>query len=202
MRHLGSVHGQRQGVQWAGHRQRLKATVQRIGQIRQLIEQAVRLINQPLALGGVGIHSRGRHRQMRGPFVFDPKSQHGDASRVPDQLQHKQGQQPTSHDADIVGGACLATSIIGGMTTPSTQGNPPATDAAAHTFIAKWRGVTASELSTAQSFVSDLCDLLGVPRPHATPEQDYMFERPITFAHGDGSTSPGRVDCYKRGHFV
>jgi hypothetical protein len=88
------------------------------------------------------------------------------------------------------------------MTTQSTPGNSPATDAAAHAFIAKWRGVTASELSTAQSFVSDLCDLLGVPRPHATPEQDYMFERPITFAHGDGSTSPGRVDCYKRGHFV
>ena len=29
-----------------------------------------------------------------------------------------------------------------------------------------------------------------------------MFERPITFQHGDGSTSPGRVDCYRRGHFV
>lgn len=75
-------------------------------------------------------------------------------------------------------------------------------NAAAHAFIAKWRGVTASELATAQSFVIDLCDLLGLPRPHATPEQDYMFERPITFAHGDGSTSPGRVDCYRRGHFV
>jgi hypothetical protein len=75
------------------------------------------------------------------------------------------------------------------MTTQSTPGNPPATDAAAHAFIAKWRGVAASELSTAQSFVSDLCDLLGMPRPHATPEQDYMFERPITFAHGDGDGS-------------
>ena len=29
-----------------------------------------------------------------------------------------------------------------------------------------------------------------------------MFERPITFQHGDGSTSPRRVDCYRRGHFV
>ena len=29
-----------------------------------------------------------------------------------------------------------------------------------------------------------------------------MFERPITFRHGDGSTSPGRVDCYRRGAFV
>ena len=35
-----------------------------------------------------------------------------------------------------------------------------------------------------------------------TPEQDYMFERPIPFAHGDGSTSSGRIDCYRRGHFV
>lgn len=69
-------------------------------------------------------------------------------------------------------------------------------------FIARWRGITASELSTSQSFVIELCDLLGVPRPHPTPEQDYMFERPITFRHGDGSTSAGRVDCYRRGHFV
>ena len=29
-----------------------------------------------------------------------------------------------------------------------------------------------------------------------------MFERPITFAHGDGSSSAGRIDCYKHGHFV
>lgn len=29
-----------------------------------------------------------------------------------------------------------------------------------------------------------------------------MFERPITFRHGDGSSSAGRIDCYRRGHFV
>lgn len=69
-------------------------------------------------------------------------------------------------------------------------------------FIAKWHGVTASELSTSQSFLIDLCELLGVPRPHPTPEQDYMFERPITFVHGDGSTSAGRIDLYRRGAFV
>ena len=78
------------------------------------------------------------------------------------------------------------------MTTP--------TDASA--FIARWQGVTASELSTSQSFVIGLCELLGVPRPHATPEQDYMFERPVTFQHGDGSTSAGRIDCYRRGAFI
>lgn len=69
-------------------------------------------------------------------------------------------------------------------------------------FIERWQGIKASELSTSQSFVIDLCELLGVSKPHATPEQDYMFERPVTFTHGDGSTSAGRIDCYRRGHFV
>jgi len=69
-------------------------------------------------------------------------------------------------------------------------------------FIAKWSGMTASELSTAQSFAMDLCRLLGVETPHADAAQQYMFERPITFAHGDGGSSAGRIDLYKRGCFV
>ncbi len=69
-------------------------------------------------------------------------------------------------------------------------------------FIDRWQGVTASEISISQTFVIELCDLLGVPRPHATPGQDYMFERPVTFRHGDGSTSPGRIDCYRHGSFI
>jgi hypothetical protein len=32
----------------------------------------------------------------------------------------------------------------------------------ARAFIGRWKGVTASELSTAQSFVIQLCELLGV----------------------------------------
>ncbi|MDH5829562.1 class I SAM-dependent DNA methyltransferase [Luteimonas sp. M1R5S18] len=75
-------------------------------------------------------------------------------------------------------------------------------DAGAGDFIARWQGVAASELSTSQSFLIDLCRLLGVDAPHPTPEQDYMFERPISFAHGDGSTSAGRIDLYRRGAFV
>ena len=79
------------------------------------------------------------------------------------------------------------------------------TDAAAQAadaFIAKWKGTAASELATSQSFLIELCELLGVERPHATAEQDYMFERPLTFHHADGSKSPGRVDLYRRGAFV
>ena len=89
-----------------------------------------------------------------------------------------------------------------GATHNTTAFGTPEANAAAISFIAKWQGVQASELSAAQSFTNDLCDLLGQPHPHPTPEQSYMFERPITFQHGDGTTSSGRVDCYKRGHFV
>jgi hypothetical protein len=90
-----------------------------------------------------------------------------------------------------------------GTPAPAASAVTAAADTeAAQAFIQRWQGVTASELSTSQSFVIQLCELLGVEAPHPTPEQSYMFERPITFAHGDGSTSAGRVDCYKRGHFV
>lgn len=82
------------------------------------------------------------------------------------------------------------------------MGNGTVDQAAADSFIAKWTGVTASELSTSQSFLIDLCHLLGVETPHPTPEQAYMFERPITFQNGDGSTRPGRIDLYRKGAFV
>jgi hypothetical protein len=89
-------------------------------------------------------------------------------------------------------------------TPPPTLGgtaNDTPADTAAQAFITRWRGSTASELSTAQSFVIDLCALLGVDKPHPTPAQDYMFERPVTFRHGDGSSSAGRIDCYRQGAF-
>ncbi|MFZ5578233.1 MAG: class I SAM-dependent DNA methyltransferase [Pseudomonadota bacterium] len=88
------------------------------------------------------------------------------------------------------------------MTASTTAAAPHPDDARAAAFIVRWSGVAASELSTAQSFVRELCALLDVPLPHPTPEQDYMFERPVTFRHGDGSSSPGRIDCYRRGCFV
>lgn len=73
---------------------------------------------------------------------------------------------------------------------------------AAEAFIARWQGVAASELATAQSFCLALTELLGVERPHLSPEQHYEFERPVTFQHGDGSTSSGRIDLYRRGCFI
>ena len=83
-----------------------------------------------------------------------------------------------------------------------TQPPRPIDTEATQAFITRWSGSTASELATAQSFVIELCALLGAAPPHATAAQDYMFERPVTFQHGKGSTSTGRIDCYRRGHFV
>ena len=100
----------------------------------------------------------------------------------------------------MVAGGPLA--IMPSMSHPPA---PAATEAqadtpAAQAFITRWQGVQASELATAQSFVIELCALLGVAPPSHEPH--YQFERPISFQHGDGSSSPGRIDCYRRGAFV
>ena len=56
-----------------------------------------------------------------------------------------------------------------------------ASDHAAERFIVKSNGIGVSELSTAQSFLIDLCHLLCVETPHPTPEQSYMlFKQPDT----------------------
>lgn len=79
------------------------------------------------------------------------------------------------------------------MTDPATQ--------PADAFIAKWKGIAASELSISQSYLIDLYELLDVPRPHPTAEQKYMFERQLTSRHADGSGSAGCIDLYWRGTY-
>jgi hypothetical protein len=75
-----------------------------------------------------------------------------------------------------------------------------------HAFITKWQGAGGSERANYQLFISDLCELLDVERPQParedTRDNAYVFERRVTFSHGDGSTSAGYIDCYRRGHFV
>jgi len=74
------------------------------------------------------------------------------------------------------------------------------------TFITRWAASGAAERANCQPFLSELCDLLGVPRPDpATAEEHenaYVFERRVVFHQGDGSSSDGRIDLYKRGCFV
>lgn len=73
-------------------------------------------------------------------------------------------------------------------------------------FIQRWEASGAAERANYQLFLSELCDLLNVTRPEPTRPDDrdnaYVFERSVTFRHGDGSTSNGRIDLYKKGHFV
>ena len=74
------------------------------------------------------------------------------------------------------------------------------------TFLARWRGAGGSERANYQLFIADLCTLLEVdpPQPAGEDTRDnaYVFERRVVFHHGDGSTSNGFIDCYKRGSFI
>ncbi len=77
---------------------------------------------------------------------------------------------------------------------------------AVEAFIARWRGSGGGERGNYQLFLDGLADLLGVdrPQPHAADARDdaYVFERRVTFRHGDGSESHGFIDLYRRGCFV
>ncbi len=73
-------------------------------------------------------------------------------------------------------------------------------------FITRWQSATGSELANAQLFVTELCELLSLPRPNPATgiaDQDsYVFERRAQHTHGDGAESERRIDCYKRGSFI
>ncbi len=73
-------------------------------------------------------------------------------------------------------------------------------------LIASGAASGGSELANYQLFVIGLCEALGLDRPNMASEQNdlnhYVFERTVAFKHPDGSTSAGRIDCYKRGCFV
>jgi SAM-dependent methyltransferase len=74
-------------------------------------------------------------------------------------------------------------------------------------FISRWSKAEAAERANYQLFLSELCDLLAVPRPEPaggdTTQNAYVFERAVTFHHrGTTRTSTGRIDLYKRGSFV
>ena len=73
-------------------------------------------------------------------------------------------------------------------------------------FITRWSLASGSERANCQLFVTELCAALDLPQPDParddTRDNAYVFERRVTFAHGDGSQSAGYIDCYRRGTFV
>lgn len=73
------------------------------------------------------------------------------------------------------------------------------------TFVEKWEPSAAAEHSNSQSFLNDLCDVLGVQRPKPAtgdPAKDsYVFEKPVLLTNEENA-SVGHVDLFKEGHFI
>jgi len=73
-------------------------------------------------------------------------------------------------------------------------------------FIERWAQSGGAERANYQLFLAELCEVLDVPRPEPTVEDDsqnaYVFERGVQFDNLDGTYSTGRIDLYKRGCFV
>ena len=74
------------------------------------------------------------------------------------------------------------------------------------TFTAKWSASGAAERANKDTFLLDLCDLLGVPRPDPAtgdPECDrYTFERDALIVDEGEKRSIGKMDLYKEASFV
>ncbi|WP_076072950.1 class I SAM-dependent DNA methyltransferase [Sphingomonas montana] len=79
-------------------------------------------------------------------------------------------------------------------------------DTEVEAFIAQWRDTGGSELANTQSFINGLCRLIGVAAPDGSrtddAHNDYVFERRVFQDNGDGTSSFGRIDAYRRGAFI
>ncbi len=74
-------------------------------------------------------------------------------------------------------------------------------------FVHRWEGQEGgAERANYAMFLSELCDIIGVPRPDpaqaTTAENGYVFERAVKLIGPDDIASNGRIDLYKRGCFV
>ncbi len=75
-----------------------------------------------------------------------------------------------------------------------------------HSFIDRWSGAQRAERANYQLFLTELCEVLDLPRPEpAGPDSTrnaYVFERAVALHHRDGSVTTGRIDLYKRACFA
>ena len=74
-------------------------------------------------------------------------------------------------------------------------------------FIARWTSREGgAERANYQMFLSELCDVIGVPRPEPAGTErahnDYVFERAVRRRESDDVASSRRIDLYKRGCFI
>ncbi|MCA3739018.1 MAG: class I SAM-dependent DNA methyltransferase [Phenylobacterium sp.] len=77
---------------------------------------------------------------------------------------------------------------------------------AVEAFIERWSASEGAERANYALFLSELCDLLEVERPHPARADstlnDYVFERAVRFNDPVTGSTTGRIDLYKRGCFV
>lgn len=76
------------------------------------------------------------------------------------------------------------------------------TSQAVEDFITHWGKAGASERANAQLFLTELADLLGVPRPGNDHADGYSFEFPVKIPTGPDTVTEGRIDLYRRASFV
>lgn len=74
-------------------------------------------------------------------------------------------------------------------------------------FIARWTDAEGGqERANYALFLSELCDVIGAPRPDpagaSSDFNDYVFERAVKDPLDDGAVAHRRIDLYKRGCFV
>ena len=69
-------------------------------------------------------------------------------------------------------------------------------------FIARWAASGAAERANYQLFLSELCDVLDLPRPDPAVADEaanaYVFDKAVPLPHG----ATGFIDLYRRGCFV
>ncbi|HNH50221.1 MAG TPA: class I SAM-dependent DNA methyltransferase, partial [Myxococcota bacterium] len=73
-------------------------------------------------------------------------------------------------------------------------------------FISRWSASSGAERANKDSFLLELCDVLGVPRPEPTtgdPHRDlYVLEADAITVHSGGRTTIGKMDLYRKGAFI
>ncbi|MCH9049771.1 MAG: class I SAM-dependent DNA methyltransferase [Proteobacteria bacterium] len=76
----------------------------------------------------------------------------------------------------------------------------------AESFIDRWGASGGGERSNYQMFLTELCDLIDVPKPDPAVEDEsknaYVFERKVPARRLEGPTTSNFIDLYKRGCFV
>ncbi|MCG6158316.1 class I SAM-dependent DNA methyltransferase [Rubinisphaera margarita] len=76
----------------------------------------------------------------------------------------------------------------------------------AREFISRWKDSGGAEMANSQTFLNELCELLGVEKPSigtADHTSDhYVFEKPVEFRDDGLTTSQGRIDLYYKGRFI